>query len=443
MNLVCQMNHFTHNLIKISRRKWFYNDKLEIAIFFFINSNKEEDIVRVINNINLFLNKCNDVYVIDIANKNNDINIFKSFEGIQYFKIEGGFQPEKLSGLLSDKNIVIGVSSNISLNKEFLDYIDFNVFDSRVFLNCNLDNSILFVASRDVFSVRSFYKNSFLTKFKEKKIPYNIFNVHHSDFKEKSFLDFKVFDKHGEEVDLYNNKIINSMWIGDPLSNVEKLSINSFLKNGHDFHLYVYDDIKGVPDGVVINDANTIIDNSKIFKYKKMGKIRGKAIGNEGFAGFSDWFRYVLLHKKGGWWSDLDSICLKKFDILRPYFFTTLNGDGEWFTNGIFKVQKNSLVMSYCINHCEEIGEDAESISTGPGLLRRGYLSHILDDFSKTEEIFDLFKNGKQIFEDKDLDLREAYSVHMYNSELSRGRIDKNGVFPENSLFEKLKRKYL
>ena len=438
------MSHFTYNLIEISRRKWFYSDKLEFAVFFFINSNKEEDSARVISNINLFLNKCNDVYVIDIADKNNDINIFKSFEDIKYFKVKGGFQPEKLSCLLSNKNIIIGISSNISLNKEFLYYINFNVFDGRIFLNNNFDNSVLFVASRDAFSVRGFYKKSFLTKFKEKEIPCNIFNIHYPDFKEKSYLDFKVFDKDGEEVDLYNNKIINSMWIGDSLSNVEKLSINSFLKNGHDFHLYVYDDIKEVPDGVVINDANTILDSSKIFKYKQMGGRKGNIIGDEGFAGFADWFRYVLLHKKGGWWSDLDSICLKKFDILRPYFFTTLNGEGKWATNGIFKTQRNSLVMSFCINRCEEIGEDVGWMKTGPCLLRRAYLTHILDDFAKTEEIFDLFKSGNKIFADnQNLDLRGVYSVHMYNSELAKRKIDKNGVFPKDSLFEKLKRRYL
>ena len=35
----------------------------------------------------------------------------------------------------------------------------------------------------------------------------------------------------------------------------------------HDYHLYLYDDIKGIPDGVVIKDANEIMDGSKIFKY--------------------------------------------------------------------------------------------------------------------------------------------------------------------------------
>jgi hypothetical protein len=437
------MNKFISNLIKTSRKKWLYTDKLEIAIFFFIDSNEPEDIARVISNINLFLpNKDNDVYVIDIAK--DDINIFKSFEGVQYFKVEGGFQPEKLSSLISDKNLVVGVSSNISLNKEFLDHIDANISSDTFFLSCkDIGDSILFITSRDLLSVKSYYPDSFFERIKEQEVDSGILNVHHYDFKKKSSSDFKVFDRDGGVIDLDNNEIINGMWIGDSLTNVEKLSINSFLKNGHEYHLYVYDDIKGIPDGVIVKDGNMIIDSSKIFKYKKMGKKEGSAVGNEGFAGFADWFRYVLLHKKGGWWSDLDSICLKKFEIPRPYFFTVLKSDKLWFTNGIFKTQKNSLALSYCINSCEEIGVDVDWMDTGPALFHMGYMTHNLRDFSITEEVFDLYRGGSKLFKDRDIDLGEAYSIHMYNSGLSQRGWDKNGVYPENSLFEKLKRKYL
>jgi len=438
------MNEFSYNLIKASRKRWSYTDKIDMAIFFFIDTDKEEDISRVINNINMFLNKNNDVYVITII----DIDIFKSFEGVKYFKVEGGYDPEKISSLISDKNIIVGVSSNISLNEGFVEYIDSNFFDGMVFFSGeNFNNSILFVSSRDALSVKSYYKDSSLVRLREKIIPKDIFNIHHCNFKEKSYLDFKIIDEFGEEVDLYNNKIINSMWIGDSLSNVEKLCINTFLKNGHDFHLYVYDDIKGIPEGVVVKDANAIINSNKIFKYKTMCGREGDDIGNEGFAGFADWFRYALLYKKGGWWSDLDSICLKPFEILRPYFLTTCpiaNSENGWYTNGIIKTPKNSLVMSFCINKCEEEGENVGWMDTGPSLLRLGYLHHNLVNFSMTEEVFDIYGSGKKIFiECSDFDVEGAYSVHMYNSELQIRGWDKNGVFPENSLFEQLKRKYL
>ena len=46
--------------------------------------------------------------------------------------------------------------------------------------------------------------------------------------------------------------VIQSLWVGEKLSVMEILSISSFLQKGHPFHLYVYDDVKGVPDGVNI-----------------------------------------------------------------------------------------------------------------------------------------------------------------------------------------------
>ena len=48
------------------------------------------------------------------------------------------------------------------------------------------------------------------------------------------------------------NDIIQSLWIGNEISNIEKLCINSYIKNGHAFHLYAYNDIEGVPSDCVI-----------------------------------------------------------------------------------------------------------------------------------------------------------------------------------------------
>jgi len=104
--------------------------------------------------------------------------------------------------------------------------------------------------------------------------------------------------------------IIQSLWIGDELSSIEKLCINSFLKNGHPFHLYTYSNVKGVPKGTTILDANTIIPKSKIFRY-----------ANGSVACFADYFRYKLLFDKGNWWVDTDVICLKPFNFKEKYVF--------------------------------------------------------------------------------------------------------------------------
>jgi hypothetical protein len=59
------------------------------------------------------------------------------------------------------------------------------------------------------------------------------------------------------------NKIIQGLWIGPELSTLEQLSIASFLQNGHDYHLYVYDEPKNVPVGTLIRDAGEILPSSR------------------------------------------------------------------------------------------------------------------------------------------------------------------------------------
>ena len=86
---------------------------------------------------------------------------------------------------------------------------------------------------------------------------------------------------------------------------MEQLSIASFLQNGHEYHLYVYDAVRNVPARAVIKDANEVLPASRIFQYKDQAS----------YAGFANFFRYKLLLEHGGWWVDTDVICLKAFDF--------------------------------------------------------------------------------------------------------------------------------
>src|SRR6266850_2985168 len=109
------------------------------------------------------------------------------------------------------------------------------------------------------------------------------------------------------------NKIIQGLWIGPELSVMEQLSIASFMRNGHEYHLYIYDEPKNVPVGTVIKDANEILPASSVFQYKQYPS----------YSGFSNFFRYKLLLERGGWWIDADTICLKPFDFPEDNVFST------------------------------------------------------------------------------------------------------------------------
>lgn len=116
-----------------------------------------------------------------------------------------------------------------------------------------------------------------------------------------------------------DNKNVHSLWIGAELSKIELLTIASFIKHGHTFHLWVYDPLTTpLPAGVILKNASEIIPREKIFRYRHSNKY---GHGKGSVSGFSDIFRYKLLYEKGGWWVDMDVTCLHPLNAVNPYFF--------------------------------------------------------------------------------------------------------------------------
>src|SRR5215510_2721358 len=157
------------------------------------------------------------------------------------------------------------------------------------------------------------------------------------------------------------NQIIQGLWIGPALSVMEQLSIASFLRHGHEYHLYVYDNVLNVPPGTVLRDANEILPAANIFRYKEQ----------QSYAGFANFFRYKLLFERGGWWVDTDTICLKPFDFAEQHVFATERVDErELVTSGIIKASAGSEAMGYAWEVCQS--KDPEKLvwgETGPRLI--------------------------------------------------------------------------
>lgn len=93
---------------------------------------------------------------------------------------------------------------------------------------------------------------------------------------------------------MYSNKTIKSLWIGNQLSPLELLSINSYLHNGHELELYTYNSIINVPAEVKVKDARVIIPENEMIAIKSDQNLHG-------LLNFSDFFRYKLLYELGGW----------------------------------------------------------------------------------------------------------------------------------------------
>jgi len=135
-----------------------------------------------------------------------------------------------------------------------------------------------------------------------------------------------------------NLPIIQSLWIGESLTTIEQLCINSFLYHGHEFHLYTYDNILNVPSGTTVKDANEILDNSKVFTYCN-GRV----------SGFADWFRLEMLNKKGGFWVDMDVICLKPFKFNNDDAIFGLE-TSEVICNAVLGFSQNHKFVKYMID---------------------------------------------------------------------------------------------
>ena len=127
--------------------------------------------------------------------------------------------------------------------------------------------------------------------------------------------------------------IIQSMWIGGELSNMEQLSAKSFIDHGHTYHLYTYGNVENIPEGVVVKDGNEILPESEIFRYT-----------NGSVSAFSNMFRFALLYKKGGYWADTDFICVSNKKFKEPYVITSepsLDYNHNVITSSFIKMPKN------------------------------------------------------------------------------------------------------
>jgi len=244
-----------------------------------------------------------------------------------------------------------------------------------------------------------------------------------------------------------DNRVIQGFWLGPRLSTMERTALNSFLRHGHEFHLYAYDRVEGVPPGVVMKDAAEVLPLSSLH-HKDFSKP----------AIFSDFFRYKLLLDRGGWWVDTDTVCLRPFDMAQDYVFSsevkatsvkgTMKFVGTQVNNGIIKVPAGSSAMGYCWKKCREM--DVAKIpwaASGPALVESavdalGLRQHVLPPQAFCPVM--AWEVRKLVMAGATFDLTdESYAVHLWNEMWGRTGMDKDGVFPPGSPYEQLRQRYL
>ena len=236
------------------------------------------------------------------------------------------------------------------------------------------------------------------------------------------------------------NRVIQGLWIGPRLSTIEDLSIRSFLVHGHEYHLYVYGEIENVPPGTVLKDANEILPFSRVFKYRDY----------DSYAGFANIFRYNLLRRKGGWWADMDLICLKPFDFPDQYLFSSeaqQESQSSHLAVGALKVPAASDLMTHLCDECEK-KNPAELTwgETGPRLFSSAVKKLGLEAAAADPAVFCPipYFRWKDLL-DPDVPWRfseEVYAVHLWNEMWRREGFGKDDEYDPRSLYEHLKRLY-
>src|SRR5262245_29437184 len=92
-----------------------------------------------------------------------------------------------------------------------------------------------------------------------------------------------------------------SFWSFAPLTYIERLCLQSMLAAGHPVVVYTYDGPLDVPAGVVVKDANEIVQRERVFLHAESGNL----------GPFSDFFRYEAMRRSIGTWTDLDMLFLR------------------------------------------------------------------------------------------------------------------------------------
>lgn len=283
-----------------------------------------------------------------------------------------------------------------------------------------------------------------------------------------------------------NNNIVQSFWYSkdknkNSLSPIELLCVASFLYHNHHFHLYTY-----TPDdasmqylkqqlykhrnfhNLQIKDARKILSENEIFFDSK---------GSIGIAAFSDYFRYNLLYQKGGWWVDMDVICLKYLSFSTPFVFATercLSNDTPLTATCVIKGEKQSDFLLNLITKAKEsiknndyirnktffekilkalrLGRKMPVKTVNWGLIGPQFLHQNIQDTPMMNFVYppsyfceiDWF-NAKN-FIDPTFELKNTenlYTLHAWNAKWEENKQEKSLEYPQDSLIEKLKQQYL
>jgi len=254
---------------------------------------------------------------------------------------------------------------------------------------------------------------------------------------------------------------VRGLWVGSGLTPIERLSIRSFLAHGHPYELFTYDRIAGVPDGTTLADANELIPRDHVF------------LSHGSPAHFADWFRWKLMVERGGYWADLDVVCLERFDFSEPLVFGWQ--DDHLINTAVLGFPAGHSLACTMLRRCESArpvwpgkpgpplgnpreqeASDSLDWSAQPWGLVGGPYGFTLEvrraglvAMARPAQCFYpvSYTSWRRLLEpdSRALDdaLAGAWAVHLWNDMFERHGVDKHAAFPPSSFIGQLEARYL
>lgn len=241
--------------------------------------------------------------------------------------------------------------------------------------------------------------------------------------------------------DEINNDVF-TLWVSDDdyLPELSYLALKSMLLVGHNVTLYTYKSLKNIPEGVNIVDANTILDSSKIFKYKS---------GHKTYSGFANLFRLKRLYEYGGIWLDLDIILIRNINDLVPDKISICSEPHREFfffnNNAFLKFPKHDPCIKYMLDYAEKRGDDVYHGETGPKLVQKVLSDNFIEynKYLKSPNVNNFFGwwDINKFFEDTDylinnFDFSEIIGFHLTNTFFTKLDLEK---YPPKGFYKDLK----
>lgn len=253
---------------------------------------------------------------------------------------------------------------------------------------------------------------------------------------------------------------IQMLWVRGDLSRMELLSVRSFLAHGHAVDLYSYEPGENFPAAVRVRDAAEIVP-------PKFAPLQPSAPFAKGSMGaFSDFFRYHLLHARGGWWSDMDIVCHRPWRFEQPAL-TASTDEGQYgliANTCVMRFPAAHPVMAACCAAFHSMDVRAVAIDqTGPLLLNQKMTDLRQRSLMLPPSVFcpvpwaAAFQLVRPLWRRFTLDelkqriarphltmrfRRDTVAVHLWHEIWRAQGWDKSARFPRTSLYERYQRRW-